>query len=371
MWREPFSAARRVLAVRLDNIGDVVMLGPALRAVKAAGAAHLTLLCSPAGAQAAPLLPWVDDVLVARVSWQDVSGRLADDASGDKRLIRHVSAGRYDAAIVFTSFSQSPLPPAYACYLAGIPVRAAHSREFAGAVVTHPVTPPADETHQVERNLDLLRGLGLAAPSRPLEVRVPPEARRRARALLDERGIGGGFVAAAPGAGCSARRYPATSFAEAVRLIAAGGRGVAVVGSERESELVGKVAGATPGAAPVAGETGVPELAALLAEASAVVANDSAALHLADAVGTPVVAVFSGTDLPGQWAPRSVPSAVLTRETACSPCYAYECPRDKACLAIPPAEVAEEAARLAAAGEARGRATGRAPREDAAAATTV
>src|SRR2546430_14827516 len=68
-------AARNILAIRLDNIGDVIMLGPALRAVKETSLdARLTLLASPAGATAAPLLPWIDDVIVCRAIWQDIGG---------------------------------------------------------------------------------------------------------------------------------------------------------------------------------------------------------------------------------------------------------------------------------------------------------
>ena len=69
----PWAEARNILVLRLDNIGDVVMTSPALRAIKEAlPEARLTLMASPAGAQAAPLLPWVDDVLVERVLWQDL-----------------------------------------------------------------------------------------------------------------------------------------------------------------------------------------------------------------------------------------------------------------------------------------------------------
>ena len=119
-------AARRILVIRLDNIGDVVMLGPALRALRAAvSSAETTLLCSPAGAQAAELLtPWLDEVLVWRASWQDASGTHALDPARELALIAELRARDFDAAIVSTSFSQSAYPPAYACALAGIPVRA-------------------------------------------------------------------------------------------------------------------------------------------------------------------------------------------------------------------------------------------------------
>lgn len=92
-------AARNILAVRLDNIGDVIMLGPALRAVKETPPqARLTLLASPAGATAAPLLPWIDDVIVWRASWQDVGGRILFNPAHELKLINLLSERSFDAA---------------------------------------------------------------------------------------------------------------------------------------------------------------------------------------------------------------------------------------------------------------------------------
>jgi ADP-heptose:LPS heptosyltransferase len=80
---DPWPAVRRLLAIRLDNIGDVVMLGPALRALRRAlPAAEITLLTSPVGAKAAPLLPWIDAVMTCRAVWQDVSGSMPLDPRG-------------------------------------------------------------------------------------------------------------------------------------------------------------------------------------------------------------------------------------------------------------------------------------------------
>src|SRR5215218_5186399 len=79
--------ARRLLVVRLDNIGDVVMTGPVLRALKEnLPGSHITLLASPGGSKAAPLLPWVDEVLAWRVLWQDL-GHLSFDPARELELV--------------------------------------------------------------------------------------------------------------------------------------------------------------------------------------------------------------------------------------------------------------------------------------------
>ena len=97
--------ARRILVMRLDNIGDVVMTSPVLRALKEnLPEAHITLMASPGGSKAAPLLPWADETLPWRVLWQDL-GRLSFDPAREWELIETLREGAYDAAIILTSFN--------------------------------------------------------------------------------------------------------------------------------------------------------------------------------------------------------------------------------------------------------------------------
>src|SRR3954451_21272045 len=144
---------RRLLCVRLDNIGDAVLLGPALRALRSAlPATRIDLLCSPAGAQAVPLLPWVDEAWIERVSWQDARAERPASPAAERAFIERLEGRGYDAVLIFSSFSQTPFPMAYAALLAGVPVRAGLTHDFGGTVLTHPVAPPPPEGHQAERN---------------------------------------------------------------------------------------------------------------------------------------------------------------------------------------------------------------------------
>lgn len=345
------SGAEALLAVRLDNIGDVVLTGPALRALRsAAPRARITLLCSPAGSHAAPMLPWLDDVVVRRVPWQDASGRLPLDPGRELELVRTLEAGSYDAAFVFTSFSQSPHAPAYVAYLAGIPVRVGSSKEFGGSVLSHPVPPLPDAAHQVERNTDLLAAVGIPVDRDDLELALPAEACLELRRRLAAAGVDpdGPYAVVAPGASCQARRYPPERFAQACRLIARE-LPVVLVGSEREHDLLAPFALEPPRVVSLVGRTTVPELTAAVAGARVVVANNSAPLHLADAMRTPVVLTYSSTDLESQWAPRDTPHRLLNRPVPCAPCYGFDCPFDLGCLDLPPEEVAAAALDLAGA----------------------
>ena len=108
MIDERWQAVRRVLAVRLDNLGDVVMVTPALRALRAAlrPGAHLDLLASPAGAALAPLLADIDEVHAVRAVWQDADGRLPLDPARELALVDRLRG--YYSVVIFTSFAQSP-----------------------------------------------------------------------------------------------------------------------------------------------------------------------------------------------------------------------------------------------------------------------
>jgi len=354
MLPELWQNVRRLLVIRLDNIGDIVMIGPALRVLRQAlPAARITLMASPAGSQVAPLLPWIDEVLVHRALWQDASGSMGLDPAAELDLVAALRARAFDAAVIFTSFSQSPYPPAYVCYLAGIPIRVGQSKEFGGSVLSQWVKPLSDGAHQVDRNLFLLEQAGFALAGRRLELCLPGAAQEAAARQLAALGLApeAPFIVLASGASCPARRYDVHRFAAVARALAAETTWpVVVVGSARETEFVAPILAAGPPGRilSLAGQTSVPELAAVIARSRLVLANDSGPMHLADATGRPMIILYSGTELEEQWRPRSAPARLLRRATACSPCYRFECPYHMECLDIAPVEVVAAALDLLA-----------------------
>jgi len=378
------AAALRILVVRPDNIGDVVLLTPALRALRAAAPqARIELLASPAGTAVAAMIPELDGVLTVSPSWQQLTA--PPDAAGaaaavraEHELLDRLTAGRYDVMVVFTSFSQSPWPAAHLGLLAGIGTRVVHTREFGGAVATHWVTPPPDTTHHVDRSLHLLEAIGVPVQGRTPSLRVPDAAYDEADGLiadvLDPAGAtapirtinpadrAGGtlpgptrtvrpvrrYSLLVPGASCPSRRYPAARFGAAAAAIAAAGLPVLVAGTEAEADLVGEVvhAAASPDVRALPA-TDLPVFTALVARAAVALTNNSGGLHLADAVGTPVVVTYAGTERLGDVAPRAVPSALLQVPVPCSPCRQLRCPFHLECLDIAPRRLAEAALRLA------------------------
>jgi ADP-heptose:LPS heptosyltransferase len=123
---ESWHGIRRLLCVRLDSLGDVLMTTPAMRAFCQSLGCRITLLTSAAGAAVAPFVPEIDDVIVFAAPWmKSTTGAPTRDAE----MISTIAARRFDAAAIFTVYSQNPLPAAYMCYLAGIPRRLAHCHE--------------------------------------------------------------------------------------------------------------------------------------------------------------------------------------------------------------------------------------------------
>lgn len=352
-----FKEFKRILVIRLDNVGDLVMMSPALRALREAMPdASITLMASPGGSQVAPLLPWVDDLIVSRVVWQDVSGEMPFEPRREMASIDELRKRQFDAAMIFTSFSQSPFPAAYVCYLAGIPHRWGSSKEFGGGVLSFSPASPPDYLHQVDRNLALIEAANLPVYNRQMELRIPADAQEQADLLLKNAGVEPGepFVVLAPGASCSARRYDPERFAAVARILSRGSKyPLVLVGSAQEAQTIEPVINAVQESShgavrSLVGLTSVPELAAIIRRASLTVANNSAALHIADAFDCPMVILYSGTDLVSQWMPRNAPARLLRRPVFCSPCYNFECPYGMECLDIPPEDVASVALEMLA-----------------------
>jgi ADP-heptose:LPS heptosyltransferase len=310
--------ARNALVVRLDNAGDVLLAGPAVRAV-AARSGRVALLVGPRGREAAGLLPGVDDVIVWRAPWVDLDPPPVRRSNVDALVDRLAAAG-FDAALVLTSFHQSPLPTALVLRLAGVPRIAAISVDYPGSLldVRHRID---DEIPEARRAISLANSAGFPLPPGDdgrLAVRGP---------LPDVRHLTGEppYVVVHPGASAPARRWPAWRCAEAVAALGARGWRTVVTGVASEADLTARVAGTT--ARDLGGRTTMAELAAVLADAAAVVVANTGPAHLAAAVGTPVVSLFAPVISAARWAPYGVPSMLLgDQDAACRGSRARECP---------------------------------------------
>jgi len=328
------------------------MTTPALRALRGTPGTRITLLTSPAGAHAASLVPEVDDVLVYDAPWMKHSGRADPDA--DVEMADRIDCAGFDAAVVFTVFSQSPLPAAMLLHLARVPLRAAYCRENPYRLLTDWIResePDDGIRHEVRRQLDLVAALGRTTDDERLSLAVPAAARASVRTLLAAEGIGDGeaWIAVHPGSTAPSRRYPPELFGEAARLLVARGFRVVFTGSDEERRDVDAVRSAMRGPSiSLTGRLDLAGLAALLEAAPVVLTNNSGPAHVAAAVGTPVVDLYALTN--PQHTPWMVPSRVLFHDVPCRNCFSSICREGHhLCLrGVPPSVVAAAVIELVA-----------------------
>jgi ADP-heptose:LPS heptosyltransferase len=402
-WRK----VRRVLCIRLDNLGDVLMCTPAIRALRQFHPGrHITLLASPAGAALAPLLPDIDEAIAFDAPWvkqaaaaslhavksagQQAGGRVAPSAfqamgadwpqvapalplvarprprpnenkpnggAGNtsgfdaephiervdavEALLALLRRKAFDAAVIFTSYSQSPLPVAMLCYQAGIPLRLAHCRENPYLLLTDwlpECEPQPVVRHEVSRQLALVAAVGNRPDSEHLGMCCRPRDLDWMAERLAQEGLCAGvpWVLVHPGATAASRRYPQAQWVAVIRdLVHRHGLRACLTGDAGESALVAGIARAVDGGERVvslAGQLELGQLAAAIALAPLLLSNNTGPAHMAAALGTPLVTLYALTN--PQHAPWQVPHRLLFHDVPCRFCYKSVCPQGHhACLA--------------------------------------
>ncbi|MEU6393209.1 glycosyltransferase family 9 protein [Streptomyces sp. NPDC046939] len=291
----------KALVVCLDGMTGVLLAGPAVRAV-AAGADHVTLLCGPRGADAAALLPGVDEVLVWDAPWEGVRPPTVEEADVDG-LLRRLRDAAYDTALVLPTSAHGPLPIALLLRMARVHRIGAEGADLPATLVDvgHPRLPAR---HDAEAGLDLAAALGFAP-------RAGDDGRPRVLPAPDTTGLTGNgpYVVLHPGAGTAERRWDAGRAAGTVALLADAGHRVVVTGGPDESELCRRVSGGV--AVDLGGRTDLRTLTGVVRAADIVVAADSGPAHLAAATGTPTVSTCSPPARAERRGPYGVPSVQL------------------------------------------------------------
>src|SRR5687768_11572585 len=273
MFSEAWKNHKNILCVRPDNMGDVMMSQPAMRALKqSVPGRKITLLTSIAGSSIAPFIPEVDKIIPFDVPWVKTS-----ETNGEQQLLvlaNELRSRQFDAAIIFTVYSQNPLPAAMLCYLAGIKEVLGYCRENPYQLISQwvPDKEPLDYVvHEVERQLRLVEMAGAETSDTKLSLKIPQESQQKlsgkisailaaARIEPDEP-----WLVLHAGVSEEKRLYPARDYVTACRLLVDQGYKILLTGSASEHDYVNQIACQLGDVATnVAGQLSVAELLALI-----------------------------------------------------------------------------------------------------------
>ena len=316
-------------------LGDAVMALPAIADLRRHyPAAQLAIAARPPVAPLFTMVPGVDTIvtLPGGGGWRALRGWRED--------VQSLSAGSFDTAVL--------LPNSFATALiasrANIAARWGYAADGRASLLTRAIPKPPPPVHQRAYYQALTSALGITEG--PPYAKVSPDA-DRARLLLREIGldVDEPFVAFAPGAAYGrAKQWLPERFAElAHAIIAERGWSVLMVGAKVDRDTCDDIARRLPKTGTrinrlidFSGKSDLPALAGILSQASAVVSNDSGAMHLAGAVGTKVIAIFGPTNehatSPLPAGPHAPAPIVITRDVFCRPCMLRECPIDHRCM---------------------------------------
>jgi lipopolysaccharide heptosyltransferase II len=312
-WKQ----CKNILCIRADNMGDLLMSSPAIRALKESFDCKVTVLTSSMAYRVAELIPSIDEVIRYDLPWVK-SGHL-NEADSIFDISKMLKGHQFDAAVIFTVFSQNPLPSAMLAYMAGIPKRLAYCRENPYNLLTdwRPEKEPYSFIrHQVERDLDLVATVNAFSKNDEIEIVISATAKTAGISKLNAIGVdlsSRWLILHAP-VSERKREYPTDLWiTTAKKIIEELNTQVLLTGTKNEKALTDMLAAAIgPKAYSVAGLFELDEFVAIIEQSSVVISVNTGTVHLAAATKTPVVVLYALTN--PQHTPWKVPHSVLTFE---------------------------------------------------------
>ena len=330
--QKPSLIPKRILVIRVDRLGDVILSTPVVQALRQQYPhAFIAMMVRPACEDVVKGNPYLNEVIL-----YEKEGRHRS-IWGTIRFSRTLRRHAFDTAVVLHPSNRSHWIP----WLAGIPIRIGYDRKT-GWLLTHRLPHHKQEgsKHESIYTLELLQPLGITSPPSPRPVvPIQPRANQRVEMLLAERGVRPEerLVAMHPSASCISKRWMPERFAQvADRLIVEQGVRICLVAGEADAMYAHQVAQAMrQEVVDFADELSVAELAALLRRCRLLISNDSGPVHVAAAVGTPVVDIFGRNQRglsPMRWGPVGEGHVILHKEVGCVTCLAHNCDIEFLCL---------------------------------------
>jgi ADP-heptose:LPS heptosyltransferase len=295
MW----SDVKKILCIRLDNLGDVLMSTPAIHALKETFNCEVTLLTSSMAAGVAPFIG-ADKIIISDVPW--VKNEQDTGAKGYQDLIQQLSRENYDAAVVFTVFSQNPIPAILLAYLAGIPKRLAYCRENPYSLLTDwfpDEEPYSTIKHQVIRDLDLVAKVGAKTPDQKLRLYLPHQnSHSLCKKIKDTQlDLKEPWIIIHPCASEEKRLYPIDRLSDIIKKIQEQNIQVVITGVNKDKLYIDQLISRLPKQViNLAGELSMVEFMELIRLSPLLLSVNTGPVHLAAALQIPVVVLYAWTN---------------------------------------------------------------------------
>jgi len=310
---------RNLLLIKFRYIGDVLLATPTVRAIKAARPdVRVTMMVNRG----------TEDVLSGNPDMDEIIALDKGSLAAQSRLIAGLRHRQFDTVIDLTDGDRS----AFLSWVSGAPVRIGFNDEhrWRGRYYTQVVQPMPGVRHRIDRDLGALESLSIHAGSKHPQLWLTSEEENSADQLLDQLGVqrSQSIVILQPGARYWFKAWPPERFAGlADHLKSQYGCQVLIGGSDQDIDLAQQIRQMAKGRPIImAGRTTIRQFAAIVKKSALFVGNDSGAMHVATAVGTPVVALF-GPSNPAEWGPRGGPAEVIYKGLDCRACFHPTCLR--------------------------------------------
>ena len=303
---------KNILIVRTDRMGDVILTTPAIAALRRTfPQAKISILVKPATEALVRGNPHLDEIIL------DDREKTHKGLSGSLNLVYEIRRKNFDLAILFHTKKRTNS----ICFLAGIPERVGYSNDKFGFLLTQKIadTRHAGRKHEAEYCLDVLKHLGIEANDLTLYLPLQPGTEEWAEQFFKTHHLSGiqKIIAIHPGASDPAKIWPMDNFIQLIeRLRSVYSCKVILIGAENAADISQKIISAVKeGVLNLTGQTGVGQLASLLSRCHLLISNDSGPVHVADALGVPVVSIFL-REQPGinpqRWRPLGKKSRVVS-----------------------------------------------------------
>lgn len=295
-----WTGCRNILIIRPDNMGDLLMSSPAIRALKETFKCRITVLTSPMAAEVASLIPEIDETIISPFGW--VKNKKSTTPDELYNLSLSLRSKAFDAAVIFTVYSQNPLPSAMLAWMAGIPKRLSYCRENPYELINYWLPdkePYSYLLHQVERDICLVKHIGAEVIDDSIKLQVSEAAVKAAKTKLDQLIPGStDYIIVHAGVSELKRAYPTEKWVELAKsIISEFNIPVIFTGSKSEKPLTDNLRKETGEFSySAAGIFDIAELAALISGSRMLISVNTGPVHIAAGLQVPVIVLYARTN---------------------------------------------------------------------------